>query len=110
MEFRLDVEMQGGVCVIRILGEVDICTAPELDARLRRVVAGGNMEVAVDLANCSYFDSEGIKALIRAEESMPEGGRITICGARGTVLRVFEISGLCRLFRMVPSVDDVRCG
>jgi anti-anti-sigma factor len=78
-----------------------------LDACLQRNVSAGNSDIALDLVGCSYFDSEGIKVLIRALHALGERGKISICGARGAVRRVFEISGLTTIFALSTSVEDL---
>lgn len=107
MEFNLDEGNQGSLCVVSVCGDVDIYTAPLLDACLQRNVSAGNSDIALDLTGCSYFDSEGIKVLIRALHALGEQGKICICGARGAVRRVFEISGLTTIFALRASVDDL---
>lgn len=108
MDFDLDVGCQGGIYVVRVCGDVDILTAPLLDSCLERLIAAGNTEIAVDLESCSYFDSEGIKILIKALHAVEARGRVVICGARGMVLRIFEVSGLQTLFSILPSTDDLQ--
>ena len=107
MEFNLDEDNQGSFCVVSVCGDVDIYTAPLLDACLQRNVSTGNADLAIDLSGCSYFDSEGIKVLIRALHALGKRGKINICGARGSVRRVFEISGLTTIFALCGSVDDL---
>lgn len=107
MDFEIEVGYKGRIYVVKVCGDVDVCTAPMLDDCLQRLVAEGNVEIAVDLENCSYFDSEGIKVLVKALRAACGRGRINICGARGTVSRVLEISGLEAVFGILPSVDDL---
>jgi anti-sigma B factor antagonist len=108
MDFKLDVASQGDIAIVRVYGDVDIYTAPELDACLKQIISDGITNLAVDLEGCSYFDSEGIKTLVRALKSAGEAARFSVCGAKGSVLRVFEVSGLSSLFRILPSVDHLR--
>ena len=107
MEFDLQEGSQGSIYVVSVRGDVDICTAPQLDACIQRGISAGNQEIALDLEGCSYLDSEGIKVLIKALRSLSGQGRVLICGARGAVRRVLEISGLETLFEILPSVEDL---
>jgi anti-anti-sigma factor len=107
MEFDLRESSQGSVHVVSVLGDVDISTAPQLDACIQRRISAGKREIALDLESCSYLDSEGIKVLIKALRALSGQGRVLICGARGAVRRVLEISGLDGLFEMLPSVEDL---
>lgn len=110
MRFALDVHSRGSISVVKILGDLDVYTAPHLDACLQEIVATGGADLAIDLEECSYLDSEGIKALLKARESAGERIRLSVCGAKGVVLRIFQISGLDTVFRMLPSTDDLPDG
>ena len=107
MCFALNVDRRGNITIVRVLGELDIYTAPCLGDCLQQVIAAGSTNLAVDMENCSYLDSEGIKALIKARESAGGRLRLSICGAKGTVLRIFRISGLDTIFDMLSSTDDL---
>ena len=107
MDFNLDVEYRGDLSIVKVFGEVDISTAPLLDVCLQEIIAAGYRRLALDLENCRYFDSEGLKTLIRIRRSAGEPGRIAICGARGMVSRMFQISGLDAVFPILPTVDDL---
>ncbi|HUV05189.1 MAG TPA: STAS domain-containing protein [Armatimonadota bacterium] len=107
MRFALDVQYRGNASIVRVLGDLDVYTAPDLDTCLQQLITAGGTHLAVDLEKCSYLDSEGIKVLIRARESAGERVRLSICGAKGTVLRIFRISGLDTVFNMLSSTDGL---
>jgi anti-sigma B factor antagonist len=107
MAFDLQVMTQGSTSIVTIFGDVDVYTAPRFDDCLQSLLASGKTNIAVDLENCTYFDSEGIKAIIRAIRKRDGETSLTVVGARGIVLRVFEITGLKTLLKMLPSVNDL---
>ena len=45
--------------VIRIGGEVDIYTAPELKSLVDQVIDSGAKELVIDMADVTYMDSSG---------------------------------------------------
>lgn len=107
MEFDLRESSQGSIHVVSVTGDLDICTAPLLDSHLQRTISAGKRDIALDMENCSYLDSEGIKVLIKALRALSGRGRMLICGARGAVTRVLEISGLDAVFEILPSMEDL---
>ena len=107
MIFDLQVANQGSTSVVRISGDVDVYTAPRFDECLQSLIADGKTSIAVDLENCTYFDSEGIKALIKAMRKVNGQVSLIITGARGIVLRIFEITGIKTLLTMLPSINDL---
>lgn len=62
-EWRLLIGPQAGSIVVRVEGEVDIATAPELCHALRHLVETGERHVTVDLGGCSFIDNAGIRVL-----------------------------------------------
>jgi anti-sigma B factor antagonist len=108
MGLHVNVEDLGDRQIVQVQGDVDMSTAGLLDSRLQELVASGTEHLVVDLSECRYFDSEGIKVLIRAHNALGrERGRIAISGAQGTVLRVFRISGLDTVFQVIASTDEM---
>lgn len=101
MELGMDLGYSAGIPVVMVSGEIDFFTAPKLDQRLGEIADQGHKRVQVDLSEVEYMDSEGIKVLIRLRNALGEDGEVTIKGAKGPVLRVLQISGLPRLFRVV---------
>lgn len=107
MNFDVNVVNCDGISIVKVFGDVDIFTTSQLDECLRQQIDAGNTEIAVDLENCSFIDSEGMKILIKILRSVGEDGQVAICGAKGVVLRAFKVLGLDQLFEFVPSVSDL---
>ncbi len=100
MDLSLELDSGAGVPIVAVRGEIDALTAPKLGERLQEVADEGHKDVQVDLSEVSYMDSEGIKVLIRLRNTLGEDGEVTISGASGAVLRVLQISGLPKVFRI----------
>ena len=93
MDFELDGSNRGDLYIVSVRGDVDVYTAPLLDACLQDAIAAGNTELAVDLEKCAYIDSEGIKVLVKIQRALGKRGHLAVCAGSGCVQRVFEISG-----------------
>ncbi len=107
MDFDLAASNRGSTYVISVFGDVDVYTAPILDSHIQAAISAGITSIALDLAKCTYFDSEGIKVLLRALRLLGDRGSIIVAGAYGSVERVFEISGLEQVFCILPSIQDL---
>jgi anti-anti-sigma factor len=81
-----------GSMVVRVVGEVDMLTAPELTAYL----AGfDGADLTVDLSNLSFLDSRGIAALVEAHRRLDElGARLTLRDVPPLARRTLQIAGL----------------
>lgn len=91
---------EGSVCV-RVHGEVDLSTSPELGEMLRREISGGR-SVVLDLSGVTFIDSSGLNTLIRALRLCEaNGGSLELAPVLpAQVRRVFEITGLDGVLRI----------
>jgi anti-anti-sigma factor len=93
-------QLEDGVRVIAIRGELDLSTASDLEGPLEDVIASGDAAVLVDLSGCEFIDSTGIALIVRAWQRLDraadgEGsGRVVICSDNDQVRRVLEITGI----------------
>jgi anti-anti-sigma factor len=86
------------VLVVAATGEVDLDTAPLLQAALVDAVDRG-VTVCCDLSGVTFFGAAGITALLTAHERAAEAGSLlTVRGAHGITRRVLEITGVELLF------------
>ncbi len=58
--------------VIALVGELDLATAPRLDAELRDA-AEARLDVTIDLDGLEFFDSTGLTLLLRTAERARDG-------------------------------------
>jgi len=93
-------QLEDGIRVIAVRGELDLSTAPELEGPLEEAIAAGDASVLVDLSECEFIDSTGIALIVRAWQQLDrtaggEGtGRVVLCSYNDQVRRVLEITGL----------------
>jgi anti-sigma B factor antagonist len=80
---------------IALRGDLDAESAPDLQARIDAFVAQRASLVIVDLADVSFLDSSGLRALVHGARALEStGGRLLIEGASGAVARVLELTDL----------------
>jgi anti-sigma B factor antagonist len=80
---------------IQPVGEVDMASAPFLDAELRRVEADGDENVVVDLSELDFIDSTGIRTLVLADGRLRDRSRsLQVRRGTGHVARAMEVSGI----------------
>lgn len=102
-------ERVSGAEVVRVTGEVDICTAPRLNSALstacERVAPKG--VVVVDLTGVTYFGSFGLSAVVIAHHRCQERrGAFLVVADGELVLRPLRVSGLDRALTVVRSLDE----
>jgi anti-sigma B factor antagonist len=89
-----------GTRVLSVAGTVDIATVGELE----RLLAAEATGLIVDLTDCEFVDSSATAPLVRAHNGLPaESKPLALVSEQARVLRVFEITGLDRLFAIYPT-------
>ncbi len=107
MDLQLEVNNHAGVPVLAVAGEVDVSTAPRLRQELVELAAAGNERVVVDLGQVEFLDSTGLGILVSGLKRFRTlGGDLLLVCTQPRVLKVFEITGLTRVFSIHESVPD----
>ncbi|WP_089157893.1 STAS domain-containing protein [Micromonospora sp. NBS 11-29] len=89
----------GGAC-LRLVGELDLSTAPALNTAIDRLLAEGRRELLLDLTELTFCDSTGIAAFVRGDNLAGAGdGWLRLTGATGRVARVLQVTGLAEVLR-----------
>jgi anti-sigma B factor antagonist len=100
LNFHEDAELQVQVAengVIVISGEVDMASAPTLEAALVDVDASQPLEI--DLSRVTFLDSSGVRTMMQLlHRARQNGSMITLVDPQVAVLRVLEIAGVDCLF------------
>jgi anti-sigma B factor antagonist len=96
-QLEIREEVEGARHTLKVGGELDIASARELEAELRRACSSGAKEVVLDLSGVDFLDSTGFRALIACKEfCQARGCRLTLTRATEPVQRVVDLSGLRR--------------
>ncbi|HUF32676.1 MAG TPA: STAS domain-containing protein [Acidimicrobiales bacterium] len=86
---EVDVDADGGGVVLRLAGELDIATAPQLSAALAELRRVGVDHVVVDLSGLAFLDVRGVGVLVDHHwQTVDRGGSLRLEGAQGPVRRV----------------------
>jgi anti-sigma B factor antagonist len=107
MDLGFEVGHRGGYAVLAVRGEVDVYTAPRLRERLIELVSQGSHQVVVDLEGVDFLDSTGLGVLVGGLKRLRshDGDMILVC-TQPRILKVFEITGLTKVFSIHDSVES----
>jgi len=108
MEFSIETEQLGdNKHVISLTGEVDLYTAPELKQQLLDAIGNGAKDVIVDFTRTTFIDSTTLGVLVGGVKRLrPNGGRLSIVCSDRNITKIFEITGLDRVFTIYPTRDE----
>jgi anti-sigma B factor antagonist len=99
--FSLDTErLPGHSYIVRVIGELDLYTAPRLENELDALARADAAHVIVDLSRCPFVDSSGLGILLQASARFG-ADRFALTGLGLEARRVFEITGADRLLTII---------
>ncbi|GIJ76796.1 anti-anti-sigma factor [Micromonospora phaseoli] len=100
MTFTVTYADHGGVgpARLRLAGELDMGSAPQLNAVIDRLAEDGERRLLIDLTDLTFCDSTGIAVFVRGDNrAAAEGGWLRVTGATGRVERVLQLTGLAEV-------------
>ncbi|MGC5028660.1 STAS domain-containing protein [Micromonospora sp. DT229] len=99
---RFDV----GHAELRLTGDLDFDSAPELIAAVEKVRRDGYRHLVIDLAGVGLCDSSGLSALVVAHRGDPVPIRLT--GVNPNLRQLLDRTGLAELLQVSAASDDVQ--
>ena len=108
MNFDIKTEqLNGDAYVIALAGEVDLYTAPEFKERMVELIESGKKQIVVDLSQATFIDSTTLGVLVGGVKRLrPAGGSLTLVCTDDNITKIFEITGLDRVFPIHGSRDE----
>ena len=93
--------------VIALAGEVDLYTAPEFKQQLLDVIGAGGKDVVVDFSDTTFIDSTTLGVLVGGVKRLrAQEGRLSLVCSDRNIRKIFEITGLDRVFTIYPTRDE----
>jgi anti-sigma B factor antagonist len=90
---------------LAVRGEVDMESAPELEAALEEAIRASDGALLVDLSGVEFLDSSGLQVLLRVRARLgTEDRALALVCPFGPVRRVFELAGLSDVFTLYERV------
>jgi anti-sigma B factor antagonist len=93
--------------VISLAGEVDLYTAPEFKQQLLDVIGKGAKDVVVDFTNTTFIDSTTLGVLVGGVKRLRQNdGQLSLVCSDRNITKIFEITGLDRVFTIHPTREE----
>lgn len=95
MNLAIGIEENSNHYIVKLSGELDVYTAPELKDKLLPLTEGNGNEIQIDLQHTTYMDSTGLGVFISAYKSSKEHqSHMELIHVKDRVLRLFKVTGL----------------
>lgn len=107
-QFEVEAHDVAVVAVVAVRGEVDLVTAPQLEAVVDEAIRdhGAPRPLLVDLEECTFIDSSGLAILMRAQDRLGEHpGLAIVCRPDGPPARLLELAARSVLRRYATRDD-----
>jgi anti-anti-sigma factor len=104
---RVETELEDGERPrIRLRGECDISTVPELEAHVGRQLSWGQYHLLFDLTEATFVDSSILRILLGAHrQATAQGGEVVLLCGPGFVRRLLFLLEIDRIVRVCAPED-----
>jgi anti-sigma B factor antagonist len=107
MNLDLETSKHGEASVVSLRGEIDVYTAPRLRQALIDLVEGGAKDIVVDMDRVDFLDSTGLGVLVGGLKRVKSNeGEMKLVVTQDRIMKIFEITGLAKVFPMFGSLDQ----
>lgn len=104
--FKVQAEKEGDLHTVKVLGELDQATAPELRSALAKAFENEG-SVLIDLTGCEFIDSTGLSLLVEAKRRLGDDRRrFGVCCPHQDVRRMLELTGIDKAVGLFDSRDE----
>ena len=104
--FTAEVLRKNGSVLVRLIGDLDLATVPELHRTVSCLFGEPMASVTVDLTDMAFVDLTGLRALAIAGDTISEGGvefhLVGVSDLVSRLLRLAQFDGLLRACGVSP--------
>jgi anti-sigma B factor antagonist len=87
---------------------LDARSAGDFREKMTEFIAAGQRRIVLDLAHVEFVDSSGLGVLVSLLKQLGEPSELVICGVRETVMSMFKLTRLDKIFHMVARPEDAQ--
>jgi stage II sporulation protein AA (anti-sigma F factor antagonist) len=108
MALNIQMERKQHVLCIRLTGELDHHTAEELRTQVNIVLNQYPVDsLLLNLKSLDFMDSSGLGVILGRYKQMTHlGGEMVVCGISPAVHRLFQMSGMYKIIRLVENEEE----
>jgi anti-sigma B factor antagonist len=99
VELKVSTRSHADHAVVTVAGEIDLYTAPRLQAEFTRLLQDAPPRVVIDMSSVDFCDSTGMNVLLSGLKRMRErGGELEVAAPRPAVRKILQVTGLDSVF------------
>ncbi len=107
MAIKFDKRVEGDKVIISINGEIDAYHSAEVKKYLKDSLLENAKKIVIDMSNVNYIDSAGLGSLVAVfKDARLAEKELILASLKQTVMRIFEMTRLDRVFKIVQTVEE----
>lgn len=104
---RIDEVKVGAVLVVKPMDKrIDASSAAAFKSKMVDWIQGGERLIVLNLSEVDFIDSTGLGAIVSSLKAMGGEGDLVICNPGETVMRLFRLTRMNRVFQILPSEEE----
>ncbi|MFC3882466.1 STAS domain-containing protein [Bacillus songklensis] len=106
VNLKIDIQQNEQQYYVKLAGEIDAYTAPELKDKFMSMTEQTNPQITVDFTNVAYMDSTGLGVFIALLKAIKKTeGSLKFVGVSERLKRLFDITGLTEILNLNSQVE-----
>lgn len=102
----ISVEHRDGVAILRVDGEVDLATAPNLTSAVAGVLAERPPALVIDLSAVGFLGSAGLQVLAQTHQTVSGWADFAVVATGPATRRPIQLTALDTQFCVHEALDD----
>lgn len=104
---EINSEQRGNLLVVVPQGNrLEAATATQFKSTMVDFINKGANRIILDLSQVNFVDSSGLGSIVSILKTLGEDGELVLCGINQTVMSLFKLTRLDRIFRIFPTADE----
>ncbi|MBN2124756.1 MAG: STAS domain-containing protein [Deltaproteobacteria bacterium] len=104
---EIDTRQEGNVLVVIPMEQrLDASHAMDFKGKMVDWINEGHTRILLDLSHVDFVDSSGLGAMVSSLKTIGKDGDLMICGVGKTVMSLFQLTRMNRVFRILPSQEE----
>lgn len=106
---KLIINQQEDLSIVKIdESRLDALIAPEFKKNMEKLISEGNTHIILDISDLSFMDSSSLGAMVAVLKLTGSHGKMIICGASGSVMDLFKLTRMDRVFTLVKNIEQAK--
>ena len=104
---KLEGRHERNVLVVTVVDKrIDAGAVDDFKTKISQYIADGENLIVLDLSNVEFIDSSGLGAVVGALKMLGDNGKMVICGAADSTMRMFKLTRMNKVFNMFDSEKE----